>query len=152
MISTATKIRREFPRINAEDIEVMAKTLYGEARGEGLEGLIAVAHVILNRYVIQYKFKKSIKEICQLPKQFSCWNYNDPHRFIFQDLTLRDDDYRRCYGVACLVIYGDFPDPTGGATLYYNPSIVTPNWNWAKTEETVVIKHHRFLREKFDNG
>ena len=32
------------------DIEIMAKTIYGEARGEGEEGMEAVACVIMNRY------------------------------------------------------------------------------------------------------
>ena len=32
------------------DVEIMAKTIYGEARGEGAEGMEAVALVIINRF------------------------------------------------------------------------------------------------------
>lgn len=55
----------------AEDIDIVAKTIYGEARGQGIEGMKAVASVIWNRANgnISKLKSESLK-----PKQFSCWN------------------------------------------------------------------------------
>ena len=35
---------------NFDDLQIMARTLWGEARGDGQEGIEAVARVIINRY------------------------------------------------------------------------------------------------------
>ena len=50
---------------------IIAKTLYAEARSERVEGIVAVATVIHNR--ANGNYQKAIKE-CLKPKQFSCWN------------------------------------------------------------------------------
>ena len=61
-----------------ENIEYMAKTVWGEARGEDKEGRIAVASVILNRKNKQGWMGKTIIDVCLKKWQFSCWNENDP--------------------------------------------------------------------------
>ena len=47
--------------IDKEAIDIMAKTLYGEARGEGEEGLIAVGNVIKNRVKKKTWYGKTVK-------------------------------------------------------------------------------------------
>lgn len=44
-----------------ENIEYMAKTVWGEARGEDKEGRIAVASVILNRKINRVGWVKLLK-------------------------------------------------------------------------------------------
>lgn len=65
-----------------KDRDILARTLWGEARGEGLAGQIAVAWTIRNR-VNDGKAKSWWGEgyagVCQAPYQFSCWNKNDPN-------------------------------------------------------------------------
>ncbi|AZD06253.1 Cell wall hydrolase [Pseudomonas chlororaphis] len=65
-----------------KDRDLLARTLWGEARGEGLAGQIAVAWTIRNR-VNDGKAKSWWGEgyagVCQAPYQFSCWNKNDPN-------------------------------------------------------------------------
>lgn len=57
------------------DIDILARTIYGEARGEKTAGKKAVACVIMNRYKAKKWFSgKTIAETCQKPWQFSCWN------------------------------------------------------------------------------
>ena len=53
-----------------DDLLTMARTLWGEARGEPDSGKIAVAWVIRNR---AEKSGKSIADVCLQPHQFSCW-------------------------------------------------------------------------------
>ena len=77
-----TKDAREFyKRLEAD---VLARTIWGEARGEGLEGMRAVANVILNRVKIAelkngFWWGSNIIQVCQKPYQFSCWNRSDPN-------------------------------------------------------------------------
>lgn len=67
------------------DLDVLILTCIGEARGEPPEGIIAVANVIMNRATSD---KSSIKAVCFKPKQFSCWNLNDPNYPILTRLAI----------------------------------------------------------------
>jgi hypothetical protein len=64
------------------DRDILARTLWGEARGEGLAGEIAVAWTIRNR-VFDGNPKSWWGEGYagggMKPWQFSCWNQNDPN-------------------------------------------------------------------------
>ncbi len=62
------------------DKQVMALTIYGEARGEPTEGKIAVGSVILERVDHRDWDGKTIHEVCLKPWQFSCFNLRDPNR------------------------------------------------------------------------
>ena len=64
----------------SENLEYMARTIWGEARGEDEQGKIAVGHVIKNRRDKQTWMGKTIKDVCLKKWQFSCWNENDPNR------------------------------------------------------------------------
>lgn len=55
---------------------VLAKTLLGEARGEGRRGMLAVAAVIKQR---MHERDMTLREVCLQPWQFSCWNKDDPN-------------------------------------------------------------------------
>ncbi len=57
--------------------EIIGLTIYGEARGELVEGQIAVGCVIRNRMHLKPSKYKSYHEVCLEPKQFSCWNSDD---------------------------------------------------------------------------
>jgi hypothetical protein len=62
-----------------DDTEAAILTIYGEARGEPFEGKQAVGVVISNR---AQRRRKTIKEICYAPNQFSCYlssDMNYPH-------------------------------------------------------------------------
>lgn len=65
--------------VTDKDHDILARTLWGEARGESLAGHIAVAWTIRNR-VNDGRAKSWWGEgytgVCQKPYQFSCWNKN----------------------------------------------------------------------------
>lgn len=131
-------------------VDVLARTLWGEARGQGNEGLAAVAHVVLNRVRIAeqrggYWWGGDIIQVCQKPYQFSCWNRSDPN---FQKLSAVDDrnaDFRTCLKLARRAIGGTLgKDFTHGAT-HYHADYVNPYW--AKGEEPLtIIGNHLFYR------
>jgi len=64
------------------DRDILARTLWGEARGESLAGQIAVAWTIRNRVNdgnAKSWWGEGYTGVCQKPYQFSCWNSTDPN-------------------------------------------------------------------------
>ncbi|MBX2834750.1 MAG: cell wall hydrolase [Micavibrio sp.] len=132
------------------EIDTLARTLWGEARGEGHSGMEAVAHVILNRVKVaeerggKYWWGSDIISVCQKPYQFSCWNRSDPN---YQKLTYIDEKdiyFATAKRISRRVILGAIPDPTGGATHYHTDSIRP---YWAKREVPLcTIGRHLFYR------
>lgn len=131
------------------ETEILARTLYGEARGEDLAGIEAVACVILNRVAFaksrgRYWWGNSIKQVCLKPGQFSCWNEHDPNRKKLLAVNPRDGAYRLCKRIANRAVAGDFPDATEGAT-HYHTHAVDPYW--ARGHVPVAeIGNHLFYR------
>ncbi len=62
------------------DRVVLALTIWGEARGEGVEGQLAVGNVVRNRLKRAINTTPRWRDICLAPKQFSCFNADDPNR------------------------------------------------------------------------
>lgn len=96
----------------AEIVEILARTLWGEARGEGVIGMEAVAWVVLNRRTVarqearrqiqrfghlrkRYWWGDTILKICRKPYQFSCWNMDDPNMAKMLRVTKRIKAIRR---------------------------------------------------------
>lgn len=139
---------------NLNDIETLARTLYGEARGESRQGKIAVACVILNRV----KLKKmcgwreiggrkiaTVAATCTRPYQFSCWNRNDPNRKIIIQVTTKNKIYAECLEIAQAVCDEIIEDITNGATHYYNPKACQqPTWAKGKSP-CIAIGQHLFF-------
>ena len=109
------------------DLWIFAKTIWGESRGESIEGQIAVAHVIVNRAARGGWWGSTIPGVCVKPKQFSCWNEGDPNRAKMGDIDLDDHAFARAVSIAAGVLSGDLPDTTGGAT-HYHTAAIAPSW------------------------
>ena len=136
---------------SSNDIEIAAKTIFGEARGEygerkgGLASLIAVANVILNRY--RLSDDRSIDGVCRKPRQFSCWNKNDPNHDIVQNVSSKNPTYKLCEQVAMNVFSGQWPDLTKGATHYYSSKVLGTPPKWADGQRPLVeIGNHVFFK------
>ncbi|MBP5398890.1 MAG: cell wall hydrolase [Alphaproteobacteria bacterium] len=120
-----------------DDVWVLAQTLWGEARGDGLEGIEAVACVIINRFRAKkwftgYKMENGVKiagvkETCQKRFQFSCWNKNDPNYQKLLRVDENDASFVRCLNVAKKAIAGKMTDFTNNATFYHTKNI-KPKW------------------------
>lgn len=139
------KDMHEFYR--ALEADVLARTLWGEARGEGSAGMEAVACVILNRAKIaeekgSYWWGNNIIQICQKPYQFSCWNRSDPN---FKKLQAVDETnlyFATALRIARRAVAGKLKDPTYGATHYHAAGIEA---YWARGEKpSAIIGNHIF--------
>ena len=79
--------------VSADDLDIAARTIWGEARGEGPEGMRAVAHVIANRATKGGWWGDTLWSVCLKPWQFSCWNLSDPNRQKLLDLDKKTPGY-----------------------------------------------------------
>lgn len=130
---------------NLSDVDIVARTVYGEARGEGREGWIAVAWVIKNRADHPGWWGRTLRDVCTKPAQFSCWNFGDPNREKIIGLDAGDPLYRKIYGVVSEVVAASIPDPTAGAT-HYAEKTVHPEWE-SDMAQTAEIGNHVFFKE-----
>lgn len=123
------------------DIDILARTIYGEARGEKTVGKKAVACVIMNRYKSKKWFAgKTIAETCQKPWQFSCWNKNDPNRQKIMNASAVE--LGECLTIAEKFVNGEEKDFLCGACHYHTLN-VKPNWAEGKKAD-FMIGHHLF--------
>jgi spore germination cell wall hydrolase CwlJ-like protein len=136
------------PTYTDGDLDAVARTLWGESRGETKEGKIAVAWVIKNR-VLSPKtwWGKDYASVCRAKYQFSCWNVNDPNfAFLSGSRVIPKSEYQECEDAALLVLAHYQPDITLGATHYYAKSIAAPAWTKDATR-TVQIGSHIFYKD-----
>ena len=130
--------------LSADAQEIMARTIWGEARGEGAAGMIAVACVILNRAARPGWWGHDVVSVCLKRRQFSCWNADDPNRSKLLAVGEDDPQYRLALDVARRALAGELQDPTGGATHYHVKNIMP---YWARAEEPVAtIGNHMFYK------
>ena len=120
------------------DIEVMARTLWGEDRAGGCDGMEAVAAVVMNRYRSPVRWWKidvpgyadgTVGAVCRKPYQFSCWLSNDPNRAKLLAVTTEDEAYSLALEIANEAVDGKLTDPTHGATYYHADTVkMLPSW------------------------
>jgi N-acetylmuramoyl-L-alanine amidase len=133
--------------------------LWREARGEGVQGMTAVACVIRNRVV---KHGSSYHEEVYRPWQFTSMSDPADPEYRLQPFV-SDPTWAQAQAIAKSIISGNTPDVTGGATLYWNPAGIESTheftlltgvavkfpqtWNAAAVRESTQIGHHIFLIE-----
>lgn len=126
--------------------EMAARTIWMEARSEGHEGMLGVAHVIVNRSKAKKWFSGQTLTDCVLyPYQFSCWNTADPNRKAMA--IAKNNDMDMIEARICLLgaLDGSYLDNTLGATHYCTVG-VHPSWVDGATF-TVRIGAHNFYKD-----
>lgn len=126
-------------------VDVLARTIWGEARGEGRDGMIAVANVVVNRANAGGWWGNSIREVCLKPWQFSAWNPTDPNLIRMLKVDDTDPQFADALQIAAAAVAGRLPDITGGATNY---QVRGTGAAWAAgMQQTAAIGAHDFYRE-----
>ena len=82
------------------EIDILARTIWGEARGEGSQGMQAVANVIQNRVKQGGWWGATFAEVCKKKSQFSCWNEGDPNHAKLLAVTMTDRDFVTARAIA----------------------------------------------------
>lgn len=136
--------------------QIVAVTLWGEARAEPIEGIVAVGCVIRSRVTdAQRRWGSTWQDVCLARWQFSCWlprggqaNYNQVAWLVGEvsrDGALLPDTLRQCWWVARGIIDALLADNVRGANHYYAPTIPPPRWAHG-VEPVAEIGGHRFFR------
>jgi Cell wall hydrolyses involved in spore germination len=125
-------IRHGNVKISDRDMELLARLVYAEGRGEPYEGQVAIAAVVLNR-VASSQFPNTVREVIFAPNAFSPVQNGR--------LSSRTNESVR-KAVADAV---NGKDPTNGSLYFFNPDTATSKWIWSRPQ-TVVIGNHRFAR------
>lgn len=143
-------------QVTPADIDIMARTVWGEARGEGVLGMIAVANVIMTRVRRRrwYGTKvpgfddHTIGAVCRKQWQFSCWLPNDPNLPKLQAVNLSDRHFRRAWMVACGVVNEEagYGDPVVGSDHYYASGTPVPKWALSR-RPVCAIGGHLFFND-----
>lgn len=102
-------------KFTKEEVELLARVIYAEARGEDFEGQVAVGAVVLNR-LEDSRFPKTIEAVIYQQGAFTA--------VLDKQIHLTPDEV--AYRAAEAALAGK--DPTGGAIYYYNPKTATDRW------------------------
>lgn len=113
------------------DIQLLARAINGEARGESYEGQVAVGAVILNR-VKHNSFPNTIAGVIYEPGAFTAVSDGQINHPIDESSTV--------YKAARDAMNGW--DPTNGCIYYFNPNTATNSWIWSRTIVKTIGKHH----------
>lgn len=112
------------------DLDLLARLISAEARGEPYTGQVAVGAVVLNR-VEHPSFPNSISGVIYQSGAFSCLTdgqWNSP---------IADSAYKAARDAM------NGWDPSGGAIYYFNPATATSSWIWSRPL-LLEIGEHRF--------
>jgi len=139
------------------DMDILARTIWGEARNQGYAGMTAVANVIINRAKISARtpdqadwWGETVGEICtkrtkdaktgKLVWQFSMWG--DQNGVLAMQVTPADATFRVAQEIALRALTGLLADLTNGATNYHTTAVSPP---WANpARRTAQIGAHIF--------
>ena len=117
---------------NSSDVNLLARIIYGEARGEPYSGQVAVGAVVLNR-VKSSSFPNTISGVIYQSGAFDA--VRDGQINLSPDSTAKKAAQDALNGW----------DPSYGAIYYFNPSTATNKWIWSRPM-TVTIGRHRFCK------
>lgn len=115
--------------VSSANLDLLAKCVYAEARGEPYVGQVAVAAVVLNR-VKSASFPNTIAGVIYQPWAFTAVN----------DGQINLSPNATAIKAAKDALNGW--DPTNGCLYYYNPSTATSKWIWSRTVMLSIGKHN----------
>ena len=117
---------------HSSDVNLLARLIYGEARGEPYIGQVAVGAVVLNR-VKSSKFPNTVAGVIYQSGAFDA--VSDGQINMTPDSTAKKAASDALNGW----------DPSYGSIYYFNPSTATNKWIWSRPH-TITIGKHRFCK------
>ena len=110
------------------NVNLLARLINGEARGESYTGQVAVGAVVLNR-VRSSSFPNTISGVIYQPGAFTAVSDGQINKPVVQS----------CVNAARDAMNGW--DPSGGALYYYNPAVATSSWIWSRPVVARIGNH-----------
>ena len=113
---------------SSSQVDLLARLISAEARGEPYSGQVAVGAVVLNR-IKHPSFPNTLPGVIYQSGAFTC----------ITDGQINQPVAESAYRAARDALNG--VDPSGGAIYYFNPSTATSSWIWSRPLITVIGKH-----------
>jgi Cell Wall Hydrolase len=146
-------------KISLDEVQALGLTLYGEARGELIEGKIFVGSVIRNRVLTPMRWPDTYRRVCFQNAQFSCWsplggsqNYErtmDAARFLAdKEPLIKNSVLNECMFVARGIVEQVLLDRSGGCNHYVTEALYeqgTVSWLKGKIPHIFVGSHVGFI-------
>lgn len=117
---------------NSSDLNLLARIVYAEARGEVYAGQVAIAAVVLNR-VKNSSFPNTISGVIYQSGAFTAVSDGQ--------INLTPNDTAKKAAQDALNGW----DPTYGSIYYFNPDTATNAWIWSRPY-VITIGKHRFCK------
>lgn len=139
------------PGLPVSVTDIVARTAWGEARGEGILGMQAVMNTFANRAARPAWWGRSLDQVCLMMNdkgvhQYSCWNKSDANRQLLLAVSMSDAQFAQAVDLARSLMLNKLPDLTKGADSYYDArSGNVPSWAKARFYRC-KIGHHAFYR------
>jgi len=128
------------------DVELLACFIWGEARGEKIEGKLAIVHVVLNKVKAQFCYGQTIRDVI-----LKLGHFTGPNPNLLQTLRIPpgDMEFALCKAISELATRGHLKnDPTDGATHFHRVDSKPP---WVpKLTYLRQIGNHVFYRESLN--
>ena len=128
----ATDACEQYPaadfRLSEKELELLARVISAEARGESYDGQVAVGAVVLNR-MEHPGFPDSLTDVCYQPGAFD---------------GVADGQIDLPPSESCLLAAADAAsgrDPTGGAVFFYNPDTAADGWIRSRQVVAIIGGH-----------
>ncbi|MEK4295428.1 spore cortex-lytic enzyme [Paenibacillus sp. FSL R5-0914] len=114
--------------LNIEEMDILAKVIYSESRGEPYKGQVAVGAVVMNR-IQSSQFPDNIKDVVFQKGAFTA--VSDGQYWLTPNRT--------AYLAALDAVRGW--DPTNNSIYYFNPDTATSAWIWTRPQNLKIGKH-----------
>jgi N-acetylmuramoyl-L-alanine amidase len=114
--------------LNIEEMDIMAKVIYSESRGEPYKGQVAVGAVVMNR-IQSSQFPNNIKDVVFQKGAFTA--VSDGQYWLTPNRT--------AYLAALDAVRGW--DPSTNSIYYFNPDTATSAWIWSRPQNLKIGKH-----------
>ena len=138
-VITAVQLATEGTNSMTAELFIVALTILGEARGEGMEGMAGVASVIQTRMIER---SQSASQVCLSPKQFSFWNGGVSEAT--KRKLLATPQGKNALYLADLVVHKQLQSIVKGANHYHAISVAP---KWARNARLVAtIRNHKFYK------
>lgn len=117
-----------------KNVDLLARTIWGEARNQPPLGMQAVANVIMNRVEKTPEKKRpaqswpnTVEGVVKQPYQFSMWNVGDENRVPALRVDTEDEQFRQALDIAYQAVAGTLTDVTSNA-YWYHADYAEPAW------------------------
>lgn len=122
-----------------DDITLLARLVFGEARGESVDVRKDIAYTVVNRAGGNQWWGHTAREVVLKPYQYSCFNRGDPNLPKLMDpfSYASRSTWSECLGVATCVLANPDKDTSKGATHYFVTCADEPEW--ARGQEPVKV-------------